>query len=322
MILTLRALKLGDLLTAVPALRAIRRAYPGEEHVLAAPESFAPLVSLSGAIDRVVDMPGLRPLPADVNGATVAFNLHGAGPESTQLLEATRPKRLVAFRHPLIPATASQPSWDRTEHETARWCRLVGARGIRASASDLRLEVPAISSARSSDAVVLHPGASAPARRWPPRRWAAVARWLALDGCPIVITGSSEELGLAESVAQAAGLPADTVLAGRTSLLQLAQLVAGARAVISTDTGVAHLASAFGTPSVVLFGPTSPAHWGPPADGPHLVLWAGTVGDPHGQVVDTGLLKIGVQDVVEAFTRLPRREAASSEAGPAKVART
>jgi ADP-heptose:LPS heptosyltransferase len=78
----------------------------------------------------------------------------------------------------------------------------------------------------------------------------------------------------------APGLGPQAVLAGRTDLLGLSALVASARLLVGPDTGVAHLATAFGTPSVVLFGPTSPALWGPPADRPqHRALWAGRTGD-------------------------------------------
>jgi len=61
-----------------------------------------------------------------------------------------------------------------------------------------------------------------------------------------------------------ADLPDDSVLAGRTTLPQLAALVAEASLVVCGGTGIAHLATAVGTPSVVLFGPVPPEHWGPP----------------------------------------------------------
>ncbi|HET9633675.1 MAG TPA: glycosyltransferase family 9 protein, partial [Terrabacter sp.] len=112
---------------------------------------------------------------------------------------------------------------------------------------------------------------------------------------------------LAVAVADAAGLGPDAVLAGRTDLLSLSALVHGARLVICGDTGIAHLATAFGTPSVVLFGPVPPSEWGPPAEGPHTVLWhggerasSGGRGDPHGEAVDAALLATTVDEVVTA----------------------
>ncbi len=53
-------------------------------------------------------------------------------------------------------------------------------------------------------------------------------------------------------------------------------------------------------PTSLLFGPTSPTRWGPITQGPHTVLWSGSTGDPHGAVPDTGLLRIGVDEVLAA----------------------
>jgi Glycosyltransferase family 9 (heptosyltransferase) len=111
---------------------------------------------------------------------------------------------------------------------------------------------------------------------------------------------------------RAAGLSGESLLAGRTGLAELATMVAGASLVISNDTGVAHLAVAFGTPSVTLFGPVSPALWGPPPDARrHLVLWKGSgarPGDAHGSRADPRLLRIETTEVLNAARRLlPRR---------------
>jgi ADP-heptose:LPS heptosyltransferase len=122
-----------------------------------------------------------------------------------------------------------------------------------------------------------------------------------------VVTGSPAEVGLAFEVARAARLDDADVLAGKTDLLGLAAVVAGARRVVCGDTGVGHLATAFGTPSVVLFGPTSPRHWGPPRDRrEHRVLWAGIRGNPHASVVHPGLLQIEVADVLNELAELDR----------------
>jgi ADP-heptose:LPS heptosyltransferase len=121
-------------------------------------------------------------------------------------------------------------------------------------------------------------------------------------GRPVLITGSRAELALAEELAARANLPPGAVLAGRTDLVALAATIAAAQRVVCGDTGVAHLASALRVPSVVLFGPTSPSHWGPRGDGAtHRFLWGGRSGDPHGSEPDQGLLEIDAEQVIAAL---------------------
>ncbi|MEU4336126.1 glycosyltransferase family 9 protein [Micromonospora lupini] len=274
MILVLRALGVGDLVTAVPALRALRAAYPDRELALAAPAGLAPLVDLVGGVDRLVDTTGLDgpfwPGPAP----EVAVNLHGRGPQSHRLLAAARPGRLVAFAN-ADAGFGDGPRWVDDEHEVDRWCRLLSWYDIPTDRSDLGLRRPG-STARPAGATLLHPGSKVPAKRWPAERFAALARALDERGHQVLVTGSADEHALAARVADAAGLSPDAVLAGRTDLGALAALVADARLVVSGDTGVAHLATAYGTASVVLFGPVPPAAWGPPPDRPrHRALWVG-----------------------------------------------
>jgi ADP-heptose:LPS heptosyltransferase len=97
----------------------------------------------------------------------------------------------------------------------------------------------------------------------------------------VVVTGGPGEEPAAAAVAESAGLGACAVLAGRTGLGELAALIGAARLLISGDTGVAHLATAFGTPSVILFGPMAPDRWGPPpAREQHRAIWHGSVSEP------------------------------------------
>lgn len=302
-LLVLRALGLGDFLTGVPALRALRHAYPGHELVLAAPRSLEPLVELAGVADRLLDASGLEPLRWAEARPAVAVNLHGKGPQSHRLLQALEPDHLVAFGS---PGTDHQgPRWTPDEHEVHRWCRLVvQSLHVPADPHDLGLPAPPVR-ASAPGAVVVHPGAAFPSRRWPPERFAAVARWAAGQGYDVVVSGGPDEVELAEEVCREADLPSSAVLAGRTDLLELAAQVSASRLLVSGDTGVAHLATAFSTPSVVLFGPTPPARWGPPADGPHTVVWHGDgTGDPWGDRVDPALLRTEVGEVVAAAERL------------------
>ena len=295
-VLVLRALGLGDFLTGIPAYRGLRRAFPEARFTLAAPGALGPLVPLVGGIDRLLPTEGLGCL-AYSGQPDLAVNLHGAGPESIDDLASTRPRRLLTHAHPSRPHVPG-PAWRDDQHEVVRWCQLLASAGIRAVPTDLRLAAPR-KRPPIRDAVVIHPGASAPARRWPARRYALLARQLAAEGHQIVITGGPAESRLATSVLHAAGLADDRLLLD-LDLADLAALVARANLVICGDTGVAHLATAYGTRSVILFGPTSPARWGPPPSGAHTVLWAGHVGNPHGRRPDPGLLRIDVDAVLGA----------------------
>lgn len=309
-VVVLRALGLGDLLTAVPALRALRRHFPGSQLTLCAPAALAPLVELTGAVDELVDTAPLAPLDPRLDRPDVAVNLHGRGPESTRLLVGLHPGRLLAFRHREVPPTLGGPVWTADEHEVIRWCRMLAHHDIAADPGDLALDPPTQPPpAHLVGATIIHPGAAGPARRWPPDRWAEVARAEIGRGRTVVLTGSAAEQPLARSVAEQAGLGSDAVLAGTTDLAALAALVAGAGRVLCGDTGLAHLASAYGTPSVVLFGPTPPRWWGPPP-GPHRVIWKGSTGDPHGRELDPGLDRVRVDEVLAAIDELPEREAA------------
>ena len=300
-------------------MRALAGAFPAHERILAAPVGLAPLARLSGAIDRVVDTAPLRPLDPELGRPEVAVDLHGRGPGSHRVLLAARPARLIAFFNDEIPESAGFPAWNQEEHEVIRWCRMLS--GHRITADPYRLDLPAVSLPGFSPpagATVIHPGAAYPARRWPAERWAAVARSELRAGHKVVVTGGPNEVALAQEVARRGGVEQGDVLAGRTGLMELAATVSAAARVLSGDTGVAHLATALRRPSVVLFGPTPPALWGPPPDRPwHITIWKGRRGDPNGGSPDPGLLEISVDEVLDALQRLPSGAELSEAATPA-----
>jgi ADP-heptose:LPS heptosyltransferase len=301
-ILLLRALGLGDFLTGVPAYRAVRRAFPDHQVVLAAPAALAPLVPLTGAIDELLPTGELEPVPWTGPPPGIGIDLHGRGPASHRLVDALTPRRLIVFGGEHAGGYHG-PEWRPGEHEVARWCRLLTESGIPADPADLVLAPPA---EPGPACVLVHPGAAAPGRRWPAERFAAVAGWLADRGHEVRITGSAAEQDLARQVGWLAGLPDDRVLAGQTSLDDLAALVASARLVVSGDTGLSHLAAAFARPSVTLFGPVPPAEWGPPRHPRHQVLWAaepGYRGDPHAVTLDPALARIATDQVRQAAER-------------------
>jgi ADP-heptose:LPS heptosyltransferase len=315
-IVALRALGLGDLLTAVPALRALRRAHPEHRLQLATPAALTPLAEVARCADEVVDTDlrnagrpaPERPLDGALRRPDLAVNLHGTGPQTHRLLRALEPGRLVAFAN--AEAGVDGPAWTDDEHEVARWCRLVREAGVPADETDLDIDPAGLPAPPpvAEGATLLHPGAASRARRWPEGRWVALAQAEVTEGRGVVLTGSSAEADLARRIAADAGLPREAVLAGRTDVLGLAAAVAGAERVVCGDTGVAHLATALGTPSVVLFGPVAPTRWGPPPERPqHRALWSGRSGDPHARCLDAGLAEIAVADVRAALAALPAR---------------
>jgi ADP-heptose:LPS heptosyltransferase len=161
-------------------------------------------------------------------------------------------------------------------HEVERSLSLVATLGFRLPPEDDgRLAVkrtgtlPAACAA-AQGYVVVHPGASVPARAWGPRRSSALARALVAAGRRVVVTGGPGERALTESVARDAG--GNVVdLGGQTDFAALAEVLAAADVVVVGNTGPAHLAASVGTPVVSLFAPTVPAvRWRP--WGRHILL--------------------------------------------------
>ena len=120
---------------------------------------------------------------------------------------------------------------------------------------------------------VFAPGAEyGPAKCWPAERYAELAHSLfAAHGQPVLLLGSGKEAALCETIAAAAP-GACRVLAGKTSLLDAMALIAAARGVVSNDSGLMHVAAAFGVPQAAVFGSTSPEHT-PPLNPRARVIW-------------------------------------------------
>ncbi|WP_298930828.1 lipopolysaccharide heptosyltransferase II [uncultured Ramlibacter sp.] len=117
---------------------------------------------------------------------------------------------------------------------------------------------------------VFAPGAEyGPAKRWPAAHFAQLAGLL---DQPTVLLGSGKEAPLCEEIAAQAGPGKCLNLAGKTSLMEAFALIAGARAVVSNDSGLMHVAAAFGVPQVAVYGSSSPLHT-PPLNDKARVLW-------------------------------------------------
>jgi ADP-heptose:LPS heptosyltransferase len=328
-LVVLRALALGDFLTGLPALRALRRAFPEHLCFLTCPGWLKSLAQATGVADKFIDsakvperngehwspddlrdrikleQAQLHGLVGPPNAPDIAVNLRGEREATQRVLLALRPRRLIAYRNNNVPETAHGPIWNPDEHEVTRWCRLLSESGIPADPEDLYLSLPEIEVpdfVRGS--TLIHPGAGSPARFWPAERWAAVAKHELQRGRIVVITGGPDEVDLALEVAARSGIQRKYVLAGRTEILELAAIVSAAAVVVSAITGVAHLAWAVKTPTVTLFATVPPSRWGPPASPEHRVLWSGIPGEPYASEQDEGLLTLSVEAVTREIDAL------------------
>jgi ADP-heptose:LPS heptosyltransferase len=212
---------------------------------------------------------------------------------------------------------------DDDSHEVQRALSLAAAMGFSLPAGDdgrlaVRPGPPAQAPFGGEGYVVVHPGASVPARAWEPERHAELVDALLERGTKVAVTGAPGERELTAGVARA---PRDGVadLGGRTSLAQLAGVLAGADAVVIGNTGPAHLAAAVGTPVVSLFAPTVPAArwrpWGVPHEVLfHEVLCAGCRARECPVPNHPCLHRVGAGEVLAALDRLTPARARALEA--------
>jgi ADP-heptose:LPS heptosyltransferase len=334
-VLVARQDNLGDVLLAGPAVRAVA-ASAGRLTMLAGPNGRAAAELLPG-VDQVLTWraPWIDPAPEPVRREPVealiaqvaaleveqaviltsyhqsplplALLLRLAGVPTIAAISEDYPGALLDVRHRVGDDL----------HEVERALSLAGTLGYRLPAADngrLRILRPGQSDqAAAADVpgpyVVLHPGASASARTWPADRHRALAAALAGRGWLVAVTGAPAERPLTALVA--AGAPGHALdLGGRLELPALAQILAGAAAVVVGNTGPAHLAAAVGAPVVSLFAPVVPATRWRPWLVPHVLL--GDQGAPCAGSRATlcpvpghpCLAQVGVDAVVAALDRL------------------
>lgn len=302
-IVVLRALMLGDSLCAVPALRAIRRAWP-EAHIawLGLPASR----ELAGRLPWVDEWllfpgwPGLPERPVDVGelpaflaaqqarGWDLALQLHGGGQVTNPLAALLGARHLAGFHAPgawVPPADAARfCPWPEQGREAQRLLALCRHLGLPLDGEHLEFPLRPEDDAELWRAwpgwddepayACVHVGAQLPSRRWPVARFAALAEALHGWGLTPVLTGTAGERALVGELSQRLADRAvpHVDLAGRTSLWTLGALLRRARVLVCNDTGVSHVAAALRVPSLVLACGSDVARWAPADRLLHRVL--------------------------------------------------
>jgi lipopolysaccharide heptosyltransferase II len=305
-LLCVRLDSIGDVLMTGPALRALRESGARPRITLLTSPQGALAAELMPEVDETIayQAPWMKATPERSSSApdremietlstrgfdsAAIFTVYSQSPLPAALLcqLADIPLRLAHCReNPYQLLTHHLPEREPEElvrHEVQRQLDLVASVGAHTADDRLTLAVPDEERARASDRLdelgvdrarpwaVVHAGASAPSRRYPPESWAEVCRQLAGEaGVQLVLTGDATEAELVEHVQALAGLDKRS-LAGRLDLTGLAALLEAAPLLLAGNTGPVHVAAAVATPVVDLYALTNPQHtpWGVP----HRVL--------------------------------------------------
>lgn len=306
-LLCVRLDSLGDVLMSTPAIRALKRSIARSRVTLLTSPAGAQLAGLVPDVDEflVYEAPWVKATPPRSDPASdqamiallrrgrfdaaVIFTVFSQNPLPAAMLcyLAGIPLRLAhCHENPYQLLTDWVPDDEphqRVRHEVRRQLDLVAAIGCRSDDERLTLAVPqrATGTVRAKLArrgwnpdgrwLVIHPGASAPSRRYPPEHFARVAAEL-IDrhGFQVVLSGTEAELALAEEIRAGLGQRVFS-LVGQLPLGEFAALVAMAPLVLTNNTGPVHVAAALGTPVVDLYALTNPQH--APWKVPHRLLY-------------------------------------------------
>ncbi len=293
-IAVLRGGGLGDLLFALPAVAALRAAYPDASvTVLGTPIHQELAASTAGPAYDVRILPfaeGIRPGPEDREALEAFFaqmnrerldlavQLHGGGRFSNPFLLRLGARHSVGARTPDAARLERNLTYAYYQHEPLRALEVAGLAGAPPAGLEARLRpldryAAGLEPFLGGEAavVVIHPGATDARRRWPARNFGEVAAACAADGAGVLVVGTRDEEDLAAAVVEAAASAQVTSLAGELELGALASLLAAASVLVGNDSGPRHLAQALGTPTVSLYWAGNVINAGPLGRSRHRV---------------------------------------------------
>jgi ADP-heptose:LPS heptosyltransferase len=289
----LRANAVGDFIVTLPALAALRQAYPSATIVLLGRQWHADFLrGRPGPVDAVVVLPasvealaagGYEDFFAPLHGKfDLALQLHGGGRHSNVLIQRLGARVSAGFKATDAPPLDRWLPYVAWQHEATRQNEAVALVGAVATGASPELALTAQDAAEALAAagpddhplVVLQPASTDPRRIWPPAAFAQVADELAGRGLRIAINGTAEEAPLVRAIIRAMRAPGID-LSGRLSLRGLTGLVARARLVIGSDAGTLHLARAVGTATVGIYWVGNALVWSPLERTRHrpLIAW-------------------------------------------------
>jgi ADP-heptose:LPS heptosyltransferase len=304
----LRALQLGDMLCAVPAIRALRKSCPHAEIVLLGLPWAATLIErFPHYFDRFIHFPGYHGLPEQEfteqrlqsfikemrqEKFDLILQMQGNGSFINELMPELGAKYIAGFYNSDNDRKSNLfMSYPDHGSEISRHIKLIEHIGIPSAGTHLEFPLTTEDygglaalhlSLEKKGYVCVHPGSRASWRQWPLQYFAMLADYCHEQGYAVVITGTKDEQSISHELQKWMRRPAID-LTGKTGLGPVACLIKDAFMLISNCTGVSHIASAVQTPSIVISMDGEPERWGPLNKDLHITIdWTKT---PHFDIV-------------------------------------
>jgi heptosyltransferase III len=272
-ILVLRGGALGDFIVTLPAIALLKQRWPASRLELIGNAAAAKLGQKEGLIDAVHSqhearwsaLYGRHELSPDFAIWLREFDLVlNYWPDPDAEIRARFPRRSgQVFRsEAALPGRAPAAS---------HYCEPLRTLGLEPRSYFYRLKAgstPGADATEREGCIAIHPGSGSPRKNWPIARWRAVCEWLRteLHATLLIVTGETErETGAVAALAGVGEMAMDL------PLMELAERLGNCRLFLGHDSGVSHLAAARGVPCILLFGPTDPAMWAPPAPHVHVI---------------------------------------------------
>jgi len=333
-VLVIRLRSIGDTVLTTPSLFALRRFLPHAQTDILLEDWVAPVLDGSDLVDRVVTLPrdstsARARVARELRNARydVVYNLHG-GTTATFLTRATGAKHRIGFENyqyaRLHNHVAPSPLtiWQRpTLHSVEQQLALIGWTGVPvtdrpatrlavtdSAATSLAAKLRAASIGDAEPIVMIHPTAAFETKQWATENFARASEALRDRGLAPVIVVAPNEKETAHSLTEQSS--AGCVTLADLSLPEVTALAARARLFVGNDSGIAHIAAAVGTPSVVVFGSSNIAHWRPWNSAPAEVVFEEMPCQPcHGYFCEQFaqpecILRVPVVRVTAAIDRL------------------
>ena len=295
-VLVVRLRSIGDTVLATPALDSLRRFLPHAQIDIVLEDWVAPVLAGFDAVDNVIKVERgsararmqvarrLRAIRYDV-----AYNLHG-GTTATLLVRASGARHRVGYAYYQYAwlynhrAPLSSELWGREKtHSVEQQLALLGWTGVpvtdrpptrlvvtnEADAS-VQARLNAVGLDASAPFALIHPAAAFDSKQWATENFARVIADLHARGLPAVAIAAPQEREIVESLRRITSAPLQ--IFADLSLPEVTALAARARLFVGNDSGIAHIAAAVETPSVVVFGSSNVAHWRPWTNAPAVVV--------------------------------------------------